>query len=776
MKNRFSQTLRDRVDGFLLLQDTADPTAQAHRWRLSALRIILVFGLLLESTIFLHTSWEAAQAGLYDIICMVLFFFVVLSGALYLTSRSLKLGSWSLILIVYTAGFCILTAINIAEVAKLGIIFIYVAPLIALILLGRKPALIFMGLNLFPFFLLIRNQPVPNLMNLSATLAGAHTYIQSLVFLFFNICIPLAVSRVLSSLHRATRRAQQMNQTLETSLAIHEEVFEHNGSATLFCEQTGVILRCNRLAGQLLGLPPAQIETLNLRHFLQKPAGSTPDQPELVESATVLEGIWQISKNARPVLLQVTPMAHTGNLIIAISDLSEIQQLRSELSSNLDRAHFLARHDVLTSLPNRSHFIEILNEQIVKARQSGKPLTVLNIKIRGLRTVNERYGIINGDNLINQIGHCIHKQLSTTDRLGRTRGGAFSLLLSNLPQDRPAAQEQIARYTRELPRRHIINGQPLDVSYFIGAASFPQDAGTAQDLIRFSELAQHNARSDQIDDPVYFDHAQAAAVRRRIDIEVGLRKALREHSLTLYYQPKVDCHGALHSLEALVRWHSIELGAVSPAEFIPVAENSGIVHYITLQVIEMVIFQIKNWQDRGITVKPIAINLSAIDLSVPTLVHEILSRTYLLDLSVDLLEFEITETALMVNGETGLDNLQKLQELGFRISIDDFGSGYSSLSKIAYMPVYAIKIDREFVQDIPGDTRREKIVHGILSLAHSLNLSIVAEGVENAQQLEFLRKRGCHLFQGFFFHRPLNITDTEKILSNKSEESRITCA
>ncbi len=276
MKKYFSQTLRDRVDAFLLLRDAADPTAQAQRWQLSALRIILVFGLLLESTIFLHTAWAAVQAELYDATGMVLLFFAAISVALYLSCHSLKLGSWLLLLIVYAAGFCILTAINIVEIAKLGCIFIYTAPLIALILLGHKPALIFMGFNLFPFFLLVINQPIPNFLQLSATLPGTHTYIQSLIFLFFNIGIPLAFSRVLSSLSRATRHARQMNQTLETSLAIHEEVFEHNGSATLFCQQNGGILRCNRLAARLLGHPPAQVEKLNLHDFLKKTAEPPP--------------------------------------------------------------------------------------------------------------------------------------------------------------------------------------------------------------------------------------------------------------------------------------------------------------------------------------------------------------------------------------------------------------------------------------------------------------------------------------------------------------------
>lgn len=766
MDKPFGQKLRCRIANFLLLDDTTDSAVQSPRWKMSALRIILVFGLLLESTIFLHSSWTAAQAGLYDIIAMVLFFFVVLSGTLYLTSLSLKLGSWALIFTVYAAGFCILTTINDAEISKLGIIFVYITPLIALVLFNPRLSFLFMGLNVLPFILLLNNQPLPNILRLSTTLPGTHTYIQSLLFLFFNIGIPLAFSRILTSLHRATDHARQMNQALETNLAIYEEVFEHNGSATLLCKPDTSILRCNRQAAKLLGTSPKQIEGLKLHNLLKKAPEDKKLEGPNTDPIENLKGIWKILENSHPVRLQVTLMALTGNLIVSLRDLTEVQQLRSELSINLDRANYLARHDGLTCLPNRAHFIEILSEKIEEARQSNLHLAVINIKIRDLRTVNERFGISNGDNLINLVGHSIQQKLSGDDRLGRTRGGAFSLLLTDIPQGHEPPAERINRYVRGLPRQQRIGGQMLEVSYFIGGATFPQDAKTAQDLIRFSELAQHNARSDQSDDPVYYDHVQAAATRRRIDLEVGLRKALRERSLSMHYQPKVSNDGQLRELEALVRWNSPELGFVSPAEFIPVAEKAGIIHDITLQVIEMVIHQIKAWQALGLPVCPVAVNLSAIDLSVPTLVHEILSRTYLLDIPVELLEFEITETALMVNGDIGLKNLHELQKIGFRISIDDFGSGYSSLSKMAHMPVYAIKIDREFVQGIPGDTRREKIVYGILSLAHSLGLSIVAEGVENAQQLEFLHARGCHLFQGYHFHRPLSVADTEKLLGS----------
>ncbi|MDR3409873.1 MAG: EAL domain-containing protein [Formivibrio sp.] len=559
-------------------------------------------------------------------------------------------------------------------------------------------------------------------------------------------------------------------------MAIHQEVFEHNGSATLLCAPDGNILRSNCKARKLLAISKTQAEEGNLHTLLQKNIQENFDEVPNIYSAETLGGIWHIRETLRPVMLQTTPMAMAGNFIVSLHDLSEIQQLRSELNSHLDRANYFARHDGLTKLPNRVHFIDLLNEKINKAKQSGKHLAVLNIKIRDLRTVNERYGITNGDNLINQVGQAIKQNLRGKDQLGRTRGGAFSLLLSDILQGESDLPEQIDFYVNQLPRSHAIAEHTLEISYFIGASTFPQDANSAQDLISFSEQAQHSARSEQVEDPVYFDQTQAAATRRRIDLEVGLRKALREHSLTMHYQPKVDCSGKLHGLEALVRWNCPELGSVSPAEFIPIAENSGIVHEITLQVIEMVIRQIKTWQERNIPICPVAINLSAVDLSMPTLVSELLSRTYQLDLPVELLEFEITETALMVNGETGLNNLRELQKIGFRFSIDDFGSGYSSLSKMAHLPIYAIKIDREFVQGIPGDIRREKIVYGILTLAHSLNLSVIAEGVENALQLEFLHARGCQLFQGYHFHRPMCALDVEKLLNLSIEVANMPLA
>lgn len=764
MKTRPLSKLCKWINNFLLLQDAADPAAQSRHWKLSALRIILVFGLLLESTIFLQVSWEAAKLGLYDIIGMVLFFFVVLSGTLYLTSRSLRIGAWSLILTIYAAGACILTAISVPEIAKLGPIFVYSAPLIALILFGHRVALALMALNILPFALLLRNQPVPNILQLSATLDDTHIHIQSLIFLFFNIGIPLAFSRVMTALHQATRKTQTMNHELEASLAIHENVFEYNGSASLFCTASGTVVRCNRLAARLLGGSREQIEGLNLSGLLKDTSGDSSQDKVSATLTAHRNGIRQIRANGKPVLLQITPMADTGNLLVALRDRSEIEQLRAELNNHLDRVNYLSCHDGLTNLPNRAHFIEILSNQINETQASEQQLAVINIKIRDLRTVNELYGIENGDTLINLIGHSIQQNLTGQDRLGRTRGGAFSLLLADIPYGDANISERILNYIHQLPRQHAICGQMLEISYFTGAAVFPQDAGNAQDLIRFSELAQHSARIDHSGEPVYFDQGQADAMRRRIDVEVGLRMALREHRLELHYQPKVNFIGKLCGMEALLRWHSPELGTVSPAEFIPVAEKAGLVHDITLLVIEMAIHQINIWQKSGLPLCPIAINLSAIDLSIPTLVEEILARTNLYDLPVNLLEFEITETALMTNGEIGLQNLNLLQKIGFRISIDDFGSGYSSLSKMAHLPVYAIKIDREFVQGIPGDSRREKIVDGILSLAHSLELTVIAEGVENTLQLDFLHARNCHLYQGYHFHRPLPIHEAEALL------------
>lgn len=771
MKFRLFSTARKKVSDYLMLQDVSGP-AQAQRWKLSALRIILVFGLLLESLIFFRVSWKAAQAGLYDVIGIVIFFFVVLCSTLFLTGRSLKVGSWFLLLTIYAAGACILSAIDIPEIAKLGPIFVYTAPLIALVLFGNRAALLLMALNIIPFIILLRNEKLPNYLHLSTTMDGTHIYIQSLIFLFFNVGIPLAFARVITSLHRATRRSEKINRKLEISLALHEEVFENNGAATLFCQPDSTIVRCNRLAASMLGLRPKQLEGLRLNNLLkQLPDNSDPhkakpgnDQGEVCE----------ILLSKKQVLQQVTPMSNTGNLLVALHDLSELQQLRTQLNDNRNRANHLARYDGLTNQPNRAHFIEILEGEISQTRSSGKNLAVIHIKIRELRTINERFGISSGDTLINLIGHSLKDNLSENDRLGRTRGGAFSLLLTDLPRTDSEIAERIQHIIHTLPRQHNVSGQAIEIRYFTGVALFPRDAGNALDLIRFSELAQHTASNIQADTPIYFNPGHATAMRRRIDIEVGLRKALREQALMMHYQPKVDSDGQLIGLEALVRWHSTELGLVSPTEFIPVAEEAGLVHDITLQVIRMVSSQIKTWQVLGLSSPPVAINLSAIDLCNPTLVEAVLAQTNQHKLPVALLEFEITETALMINGEAGLHNLNKLKELGFRTSIDDFGSGYSSLAQMAHLPVYAIKIDREFVRHLPGDLRREKIVAGILSLAHSLGLTVIAEGVENAAQLEFLYVRGCRLFQGYHFSRPLPAREIEALLNNLPAMQEIT--
>lgn len=614
MKPPFSQRLRRRITGFLLLQEPADPAMQSRHWKLSALRIILLFSLLQSVAIFLHSLWGAQQVPLVPIVVSL----CLLAGlclALYTARSRLRLGSWMLVGLVYAGGLGILNLVSDPGVARFGVIYFYAAPLLALLLLGRRAALGLMALNMLPFILLVSGKPQ------SVASASADFHIQTLLFLFFNIGIPLTLSRALTSLHQANR---------------------------------------------------------------------------------------------------------------------------------------LARLDNLTGLPNRSYFIEILQQHIDSPRQIGKPQAVLNIKIRDMHIVNERYGIACGDEMIRQIAHSIEHRIRPCDRLGRTRGGAFSLLIAEPPLGSNNIKAQVSRYMQDLPRQHQINGQPFEIHYFVGATVFPQDADTADQLIRTSELAQHQARKNPTGEAVYYDPNHAAHERRHIDLEVALRRALRKRSLEMNYQPKVDHNGKLRGLEALVRWNSAELGRVSPAEFIPVAEKAGMVHEITLQMIEMVIRQIKRWQEQKLPVYPVSVNLSALDLAVPTLVNEIISRTYLLDLPFNLLEFEITETALMVNGEIGLRNLAELQKIGFRISIDDFGSGYSSLSQMANLPVYAIKIDREFVQGVPGDTRREKIIHGIISLAQSLDLSIVAEGVENAQQVSFLHARGCQLYQGFHFHHPLN--------------------
>lgn len=724
-------------------------------WKISALRIILVSGLVLEALIAIHSSIKAVALGAYHIVAIVLAFYALISCALYYSARRPAQGAAILLVTVYAAGAAILLFIRRDEIARLGILFVYTAPIIARIFFGFRLAVVLMLLNALPFLYLLDGNPFPRIYVLDTTLEHSHIYIQSLLFLFFNVCIPLAVFRVLHALDASAQRYREINRALEKSHAQFREFFENSGGPILLCEANGGILQANRMANQLLGRDPQSAPGDLLFDWL-KPGGNDEKETCPVEkSPTPLpdlaeKGEFVTHAGCHVVLDYLTPTS-LQHFIVVLRDSSNLRLMQKALQRSQERESFLNDHDRLTQLPNREKLRKHL-AQLLEQKSTRPNVALVSFRLESIRHANEKYGTRIGDALIRRFAAELCKALAPQTVCARLRGMVFSFAI----QAHNAAEitGEVDRIRMALPKEISIEEHDLFIQTSTGIALARPGDVSPEELMRRSEVALDTARR-ATDDPIaLFDEADAARIRRSVDIELGIVAALNRREFRLVYQPKVNEKRQPIALEALIRWDSPNLGEVSPAEFIPVAENCGLIHEITRFVIDEACAFIRRALDQGYACLPVAINLSAIDIIREDLLELIDTTSSRYGTPCTLLEFEITETGLIGNESLAIHHLQELEKRGNNIAIDDFGTGYSSLAKLSSFPVHGIKIDRSFVARIGSCKKSELIIRAIVSLAATLSYTVIAEGVENEAQEAFLKALGCNVFQGYFYHLP----------------------
>ncbi|HEY0062636.1 MAG TPA: bifunctional diguanylate cyclase/phosphodiesterase, partial [Telluria sp.] len=357
--------------------------------------------------------------------------------------------------------------------------------------------------------------------------------------------------------------------------------------------------------------------------------------------------------------------------------------------------------------------------------------------------------------------------LRKTDIICRIGGDEFVIIVE--PSGDAGTVDEVARkILAALAEPFAVNGHQLYVSASIGVSIYPRDAGDARTLTRSADTAMYHAKNNGKNGFAVFQPAMEERAQKRLKLEANLRRALECDELELHYQPQIDLRsGRVVGVEALARWRCPELGQVSPAEFIPVAEESGIIVALGRWVLQRACRQAALWRDAGLldTIEHVAVNLSARQTRDDGLMDDILAILRETGLPARLLELEITEGVLMENVNANLDLLHGFQAAGIHLSIDDFGTGYSSMSYLKRFPIDQLKIDRSFVHDVPGDG--EAIATAIIAMAHSLGMTVVAEGVETVEQLEFLRRAGCDIMQGFYFARPMAVPELTEMLRTR---------
>ena len=434
----------------------------------------------------------------------------------------------------------------------------------------------------------------------------------------------------------------------------------------------------------------------------------------------------------------------------------EAQKLAAQLQIAKDKMDHLAHHDVLTDLPNRMLLQDRLGQATELARRQGRKLAVMFMDLDRFKHINDSLGHAIGDQLLQSVAQRLVACVRHSDTVSRQGGDEFVLLLSYIEHVEDAvhsAQKILAAIA--LP--HRIGQQDLHISASIGISLFPDDGQDAETLIKSADTAMYSAKESGRNNYKFFEQNMNVLAVQRQSIEAGLRCALARQEFVLHYQPKINFHsGAIVGVEALIRWQHPELGMLAPAQFISIAEDCGLILPIGRWVLLEACRQIKTWQTAGLAQITVAVNTSALELHAKDFLENVRATLDDTGLAPRYLELELTESVLMRDAESTGRLLHALTDLGVKLAVDDFGTGYSSLSYLRRFPIDTLKIDQSFVNHITSNPDDAAIVSAVISMGKSLKQCVIAEGVETAEQYDFLLAQNCDEGQGFYFSKAVN--------------------
>ena len=543
----------------------------------------------------------------------------------------------------------------------------------------------------------------------------------------------------------------------EEGLRLSAKVFDNTVEGVIITDAENRILAINRAFTLVTGYQLDDVRLVTPR-ILKSGRHDAEFYHEmwrsLKESGQWIGEIWNKRKNGEiyPERLTIGAVKDTaGSVSHYVGVFSDI----SDIKRSQERLDFLAHHDTLTNLPNRLLFNLNLKHSIELAQRKNRQLAVVFIDLDHFKNVNDSLGHDLGDELLKLVAGELSTHVRKSDTLARIGGDEFILLLDEIEAPRYAG-EIAEKFLHLLNRSFMVSGHEISISASIGVSFFPMDGQDVTTLVKNADTAMYHAKTSGRNSYHFYAHEMSEYARERVQMEALLRRSIERGELSVLYQPQVSLvSGRLTGAEALVRWNSPELGFVSPVRFIPIAEDIGFISVLGEWVLRTACLQVKEWEQTGLKLPSISVNLSVRQLehgNIVDIVSCVLQET---GLPSQQLELEVTESAIMKN-ERALDFLEELRALGVELAIDDFGTGYSSLSYLSRLPIQKLKIDRSFVTNVTDDPSREAIVRTIIALAQALGLRTIAEGIETETEAQFLIKEGCQLAQGYLYGRPLS--------------------
>ncbi len=575
------------------------------------------------------------------------------------------------------------------------------------------------------------------------------------------------VAHLSSAIHDMVRnltREIRQRREAEAGLRLSAKVFESNSEAIMVTDADVNIHMVNHAFTVVTGYTEEEIIGKNPRILMSGMHGKDFYEAfyrELSEKGQWSGEIWNKRKNGElfPEWLMVSVLRDEAN---AITHYVAVFSDMTERKKKEEHIQYLANFDVLTGLPNRYLLGDRLDHGINFAHRHQLKLAVMFIDLDHFKNINDSIGHDVGDGLLKLVAERLKANLRSSDTIARQGGDEFVVLLGELESEGQVtfiAEKMI----ESLSQPFMVDQYQLSVTASIGISLFPYDGDTAVQLLRNADLAMYRAKGTGRNRFQFYEDGMNSIALKRLQLENDLRVAISQKLLTLYYQPKVNIEtGKMVGMEALIRWPHPELGFVSPAEFIPVAEDCGLIIEIGDWVIREAVRQQIEWQAAGYRLVPVAVNLSARQLGQKNLVERTKAVVDQAGLSAGFIELELTESSLLDLGSNALEIFNQLDMAGFELSLDDFGTGYSSLSRLKRFPVKSLKIDQSFVRDITIDENDRSIVSATIVLAHAMGMKVIAEGVESQEQLAFLSELGCEEYQGYLFSEPVPASEVSR--------------
>jgi len=589
--------------------------------------------------------------------------------------------------------------------------------------------------------------------------AGAHDY------LLTSRLDPYWLPRALR--HAIERKLSDDAFIAETQRA--EVALSASGDALIRTDTSGHVTSLNRIAESITGWSSAEAAGRPLQEVFQ--IAGAPRDPAAVplEPATLRQGSDRAT-NSMVIRRDGTecPIEHSAaplhdrlglqtGMAIVFRDISAARAMSSRISH-------LASHDPLTDLPNRLLLADRLARALALAHRHQRRLAVLFLDIDHFKNINDSLGHMLGDELLRAVGREVTMCVRSSDTVSRHGGDEFVVVLAELQQAEEAAkgaQKIIAALTRP----HSLAGHELHITVSIGISVYPDDGQDAETLLTRADMALYHAKDKGRDCYQFFKPDLTVRAVERQSVEAGLRSALARREFELLYQPKMNLKtGAVVGAEALIRWRHPDRGLVEPAQFVPIAEDCGLIKPIGRWVLNEACRQAQAWQQDGLRPIPVAVNVSAVELRSKSFLNNIADVLNQTHLDPHYLELELTESVLMAHTADTDSVFGALKALGVQLAIDDFGTGWSSLNYLRHLPIDALKLDKSFVQEITSEPRAAPIVSAMISIGKSLKHRVIAEGVETAEQLAFLQAEQCEEGQGYYFSRPLDAQQFAQVL------------